>query len=101
VGGRIIDSACTIHFNPRYDPLVAAVREATNTGIKEAGIDVRLCDIGAAIQEVGTALYGCGGCSLGAVRRRAVYIVVLRGGGRANVSCTRWAKSFFCILGVF
>lgn len=29
-----------------------AVRDATNTGIREAGIDVRLCDIGAAIQEV-------------------------------------------------
>jgi len=28
------------------------VKEATNTGIKEAGIDVRLGDIGAAIQEV-------------------------------------------------
>jgi len=32
--------------------LLAAVKDATNTGIKEAGIDVRLCDIGAAIQEV-------------------------------------------------
>jgi methionyl aminopeptidase len=39
-------------FNPKYDPLVEAVRDATNTGIKEAGIDVRLGDIGAAIQEV-------------------------------------------------
>jgi methionine aminopeptidase len=29
-----------------------AVRDATNTGIKEAGIDVRLCDVGEAIQEV-------------------------------------------------
>lgn len=28
-----------------------AVRAATNTGIREAGIDARLCDIGAAIQE--------------------------------------------------
>ena len=32
INGRIIDSAFTVHFNPRYDPLVAAVREATNTG---------------------------------------------------------------------
>ena len=39
-------------FNPKYDNLVAAVKDATYTGIKEAGIDVRLCDIGAAIQEV-------------------------------------------------
>ena len=28
-----------------------AVKDATNTGIKEAGIDVRLCDVGAAIRE--------------------------------------------------
>lgn len=53
IGGRIIDSAFTVSFNPRYDPLVHAVKEATNTGVKEAGIDVRLCDIGAAVQEVG------------------------------------------------
>lgn len=52
VNGRIIDCAWTMHWNPRYDPLVQAVKEATNTGIKEAGIDVRLCDIGEAIQEV-------------------------------------------------
>lgn len=52
VGGRIIDSAWTVAFHPRYDPLVAAVRSATNAGIAAAGIDVRLGDIGAAIQEV-------------------------------------------------
>eukprot|EP00960_Hanusia_phi_P042257 755393-Hanusia_phi.AAC.2 len=52
VNGRIIDCAFTHYFNPRYDPLAQAVKEATNTGIKEAGIDVRLCDIGEAIQEV-------------------------------------------------
>jgi methionyl aminopeptidase len=52
IGGRIMDSAFTVAFNPRYDPLLAAAREATNTGIREAGIDVRLCDVGAAIQEV-------------------------------------------------
>ncbi|KAI9216989.1 peptidase M24, structural domain-containing protein [Blastocladiella britannica] len=52
VGGRIIDSAFTVAFDPVYDPLLAAVKDATNTGIREAGIDVRLSDIGAAIQEV-------------------------------------------------
>jgi methionyl aminopeptidase len=40
----------TVHFNPRYDPLVDAVRAATNAGISAAGIDVRLGDIGHAIQ---------------------------------------------------
>lgn len=39
-------------FNPQFDPLLAAVKDATNAGIKAAGIDVRLCDVGEAIQEV-------------------------------------------------
>ncbi|KAK9369267.1 peptidase M24, structural domain-containing protein [Lipomyces kononenkoae] len=52
VNGRIIDSAFTVAFDPQYDNLLAAVKDATNTGVKESGIDVRLCDIGAAIQEV-------------------------------------------------
>ena len=54
VNGRICDSAFTMAFNNegRYDNLLQAVKEATNTGIKEAGIDVRLNDIGGAIQEV-------------------------------------------------
>jgi len=52
VNGRLVDCAFTLTFNEKYDKLLEAVREATNTGIKEAGIDVRLCDIGAAIQEV-------------------------------------------------
>lgn len=52
IGGRIIDSAFTMAFNPKYDSLLEAVREATNTGVAAAGIDVRLCDVGAAIQEV-------------------------------------------------
>lgn len=52
LNGRIVDSAFTMTFDPVYDNLLKAVKEATNTGIKEAGIDVRLGDIGAAIQEV-------------------------------------------------
>ena len=52
INGRIIDCAFTLTFNPKFDKLKEAVRDATNTGIREAGIDVRLCDIGAAIQEV-------------------------------------------------
>ncbi|CAD7085474.1 unnamed protein product [Hermetia illucens] len=52
IKGRIIDCAFTLTFNPKYDKLLQAVKDATNTGIKEAGIDVRLCDVGAAIQEV-------------------------------------------------
>ncbi|XP_054275389.1 methionine aminopeptidase 2-like [Macrosteles quadrilineatus] len=52
INGRIIDCAWTCTFNPKYDKLIEAVRDATNTGIKVAGIDVQLCEIGAAIQEV-------------------------------------------------
>ncbi|XP_075232317.1 uncharacterized protein LOC142330757 [Lycorma delicatula] len=50
--GRIIDCAWTLSFNPKYDKLIEAVRDATNTGIKAAGIDVQLCEVGAAVQEV-------------------------------------------------
>lgn len=51
IDGRIIDCAWTIAFNSKYDKLLEAVKDATYTGIREAGIDVRLCDIGAAVQE--------------------------------------------------
>ncbi|KAG0632924.1 peptidase M24, structural domain-containing protein [Tuber brumale] len=34
VNGRIIDSAFTMTFNPVYDNLLAAVQDATNTGIR-------------------------------------------------------------------
>eukprot|EP00892_Ulva_mutabilis_P001534 jgi/Ulvmu1/11381/UM075_0043.1 len=52
VNGHIIDSAFTVAFNPKFDPLKAAVKEATDMGIRTAGIDVRLCDVGEAVQEV-------------------------------------------------
>jgi len=52
VGGRIVDSAFTVAFDHTYDNLLASVKDATNTGVKEAGIDARMSDIGAAIQEV-------------------------------------------------
>jgi methionyl aminopeptidase len=51
INGRIVDSAWTMAFDPQYDNLLAAVKDATNTGVREAGIDVRMGDIGAAIQE--------------------------------------------------
>lgn len=52
VNGRIVDSAFTWTADPRYDNLKKAVQDATNTGVRVAGIDVRLCDIGSEIQEV-------------------------------------------------
>ncbi|KAI1194785.1 peptidase M24, structural domain-containing protein [Nemania serpens] len=51
VNGRIVDSAFTMSFDPMYDNLLAAVKDATNTGVREAGIDVRLGEIGERIQE--------------------------------------------------
>lgn len=38
INGRIIDSAFTWTADPRYDKLKEAVRDATNTGVKVAGI---------------------------------------------------------------
>lgn len=32
--GRIIDCAFTVTFNPKYDKLLEAVKDATNTGIQ-------------------------------------------------------------------
>lgn len=51
VNGRIVDSAFTMAFDHKYDNLLEAVKAATNTGVKEAGIDARLGEIGGAIQE--------------------------------------------------
>ena len=45
----MVDCAFTVAFNPVYDKLLECVKDATFTGIKEAGIDVRLGDIGASI----------------------------------------------------
>lgn len=53
--GHLVDCAFTMHWNPKYDKLVEAVKDATNTGIREAGIDAPLCDVGAAIEETMTS----------------------------------------------
>lgn len=55
INGRIIDCAFTLTFDHKFDPLLEAVKAATNAGIREAGIDVRLCDIGETIEEVMTS----------------------------------------------
>ena len=52
IDGRIIDCAWTVAFDPTFDPLLAAVKDATNTGVAAAGIDVQMCEIGEAIEEV-------------------------------------------------
>jgi methionine aminopeptidase len=52
VNGRIIDCAWTWAPDPKFKPLLDAVQDSTDTGIRTAGIDVRLCDVGAAVEEV-------------------------------------------------
>jgi len=52
INGYVIDCAFTIAFNPIYDNLLMASKEGTNTGVKLAGIDARMGEIGAGIQEV-------------------------------------------------
>jgi methionyl aminopeptidase len=52
VNGRIVDSAFTVAANPIYDNLLASVKAATNTGLKEAGIDARIDHISEMTQEV-------------------------------------------------
>ena len=49
VRGLLVDCAFTVAFNPMFDNLLEAVKEATNTGLREAGIDARLNEIGEAI----------------------------------------------------
>lgn len=49
VQGILVDCAFTVAFNPVYDDLLMAVKDATNTGIKAAGIDVTLAEVGEAI----------------------------------------------------
>jgi methionine aminopeptidase len=49
IRGLMTDCAFTVAFDPEYDNLLMAVKDATNTGIKAAGIDVRLTDISEAI----------------------------------------------------
>jgi methionyl aminopeptidase len=50
--GWIIDSAFTICFNSKYENLMTGVKEATETGIKNIGIDVDIGEWGKQIQEV-------------------------------------------------
>ena len=46
VNGLIIDCAFTVAFDPVFDNLLNAAKDATNTGIREMGIDARLGEVG-------------------------------------------------------
>lgn len=45
VEGRIVDCAWTVSFDPQFDLLLEAAREATNAGILHAGIDVPINEV--------------------------------------------------------
>jgi methionyl aminopeptidase len=55
IKGLLTDCAFTVAFNPVYDNLLQAAKEATEAGIQAAGIGARLGEIGAAIEEVMTS----------------------------------------------
>lgn len=50
--GRIMDSAFTVCFDPRYEELLMASQEATKRGLEVIGIDMMVCEIGREINEV-------------------------------------------------
>ncbi|ETO02519.1 hypothetical protein RFI_34909, partial [Reticulomyxa filosa] len=52
INGYIIDSAFSMSFDEMHEPLMQAVKAATNEGVRVMGIDARLGEVGAAIQEV-------------------------------------------------
>lgn len=52
VRGRVVDSAFTLAWDPAYDALLETVRAATDAAVAAAGVDVRLADIGAVVEEV-------------------------------------------------
>ena len=39
-------------FDPQFEELLKAVQDATDAGIRNTGVDVRLCDVGASVEEV-------------------------------------------------
>ncbi len=52
VNGRIMDSAFTVCFDPTYEKLLEASKEATECGLKAAGIDIQMGELGREINEV-------------------------------------------------
>lgn len=50
--GRIMDSAFTVCFDPKYEQILKASQEATKRGLEVIGIDSMACEIGREIGEV-------------------------------------------------
>jgi methionyl aminopeptidase len=49
--GIIIDSAFTLHFDPKYDEFINISKDLTNFAVKQCGPDAILGEIGSSIQE--------------------------------------------------
>ena len=52
VNGYIIDSAFTVAFNDKYDPLLEASREAVKGVIKNMGVDSKVSELGEISEEI-------------------------------------------------
>jgi methionyl aminopeptidase len=52
VNGWIIDSAFTVCFDSKFNNLLEAVKDGTDTGIKHLGVDASIADYSESIQEV-------------------------------------------------
>lgn len=52
VNGRIMDSAFTVCFDPKYENLLKATKAATERGLKVIGVDMPVCEVGREINEV-------------------------------------------------
>lgn len=52
VNGWIVDSAFTIHFNPDFDVLSIATKDAIDNALKVVGIDTPIDDISSTINEI-------------------------------------------------
>ncbi|KAF6138493.1 hypothetical protein GIB67_022527 [Kingdonia uniflora] len=83
IGGHIVDCAFTAAFNHM---LLQLIREATLCKSKdEAGIDVRLCDVGAAIQ---------GSWNLTKLKLMERFSKVWKGYVREDLECSHYMKDF-------
>eukprot|EP00768_Dysnectes_brevis_P009165 gnl/Dysnectes_brevis/895_a990_2179.p1 GENE.gnl/Dysnectes_brevis/895_a990_2179~~gnl/Dysnectes_brevis/895_a990_2179.p1 ORF type:complete len:2372 (-),score=832.77 gnl/Dysnectes_brevis/895_a990_2179:33-7148(-) len=55
IDGHLVDSAFTLHFDPKHDILSNASKDATMSAIKHAGIDCPISELGDIIEEVITS----------------------------------------------
>lgn len=59
INGRIVDSAFTMTFDPVYDNLLTAVKEATNTGVRVGWTPSRFCENMFTVYRKQESMYVC------------------------------------------